>query len=257
MSVETAPRFAGIGGHHSARSKTDEWATPPYVIDALGGWESFDLDPCAMITPPFRTAIRTFTKRDNGLLQKWSGRVFANPPYSLALLRRFMGRMAAHNHGIALIFARTETDIFTRYVWQSASACLFIEGRLCFYQPDGTHLLTESGAPANAGGPSVLCAYGARDADVLAMCNIAGQFVPLRIPRLVAVMAIAGTWRDVVLAWVASQSGPVALADLYRALASHPKAQGKQHYQAKIRQVLQQGPFRRVGRGQWVPAWAE
>jgi hypothetical protein len=254
MTAETSPRFAGIGGHHSHRSKTDEWATPPAVIEALGGWQSFDLDPCAMILPPFRTAARTYTKEQNGLIQRWFGRVYLNPPYSMVLLRRFMARMALHNHGIALIFARTETETFHRYVWETASACLFIEGRLCFHKADGSLSLRENGEPADAGAPSVLCAYGARDADILSMCGIAGQFVPLRIPRLIAVMSIAGTWREIVMAWLASQSGPVALADLYRALASHPKAQGKQHYQAKIRQVLQQGAGRRVRRGQWAPA---
>jgi hypothetical protein len=252
--IATAPRFAGIGGHHSHRSKTDDWATPPAVIEALGGWQSFDLDPCAMDPQPFPTALQRFTKAQNGLIQRWAGRVYLNPPYSVVLLRRFMARMAAHNRGIALIFARTETETFHRYVWETASALLFLEGRLCFHKPDGSLALRENGEPANAGAPSVLCAYGARDADILAMCNIAGQFVPLRIPRLVAVLAIAETWRDVVTGWLACQSGPVALADLYRALASHPKAQRNQNYQAKIRQVLQQGAGRRVARGQWAPA---
>jgi hypothetical protein len=51
-----------------------------------------------------------------------------------------------------------------------------------------------------------------------------------------------------------AQRGPIALADIYRAFAAHRKAAGNPNYQAKIRQVLQQGPFRRVSRGQWSAA---
>lgn len=36
-----------IGGHQSANSGTTTWLTPRPIIWALGGPESFDLDPCA------------------------------------------------------------------------------------------------------------------------------------------------------------------------------------------------------------------
>ena len=39
----------GIGGHQSARMKTDEWLTPPSIIRSLG---EFDLDPCAPLNTP-------------------------------------------------------------------------------------------------------------------------------------------------------------------------------------------------------------
>src|SRR5690606_23631834 len=44
MSTNT---FAGMGAHQSARSETDTWFTPPAIVDALGGVDSFDLDPCS------------------------------------------------------------------------------------------------------------------------------------------------------------------------------------------------------------------
>lgn len=39
----------GMGSHQSAAMLKDEWLTPPEIIQALGGPESFDLDPCAPI----------------------------------------------------------------------------------------------------------------------------------------------------------------------------------------------------------------
>lgn len=245
-----APLFAGIGGHHNGRSSTDEWLTPPAIIDALGGWQSFDLDPCSPLGRPFPTARAHLTVVDNGLLSEWHGRVWLNPPYGNAL-GKWMGRMAAHGRGVALIFARTETDAFFRHVWERASALLFLRGRLDFLTITGRPVRRPNGRAQNSGAPSVLCAYGWSDADVLANCGLTGQFVPLRVPRSVIALALPGRWRDEVLAWLRDRRGPVALAELYRAFAGHPKAAGNPNYRAKIRQVLQQGPFRRVARGQW------
>jgi hypothetical protein len=126
--------FSGIGGHHSARSGTHEWLTPPGIIQALGGHESFDLDPCTPIEQPYPTARRRFTILDNGLTREWGdGRAFLNPPYSQTEIPKWLARMAQHNHGTALIFARTETRPFFRFVWDAATALLFIAGRINFH----------------------------------------------------------------------------------------------------------------------------
>lgn len=252
MSRETAPRFAGIGGHHSKRSGTVEWLTPPSIIAALG---PFDLDPCAPLRQPYPTAARMFTRLDNGLIQRWSGRVWLNPPYSDGVIERWLAKMAEHDRGTALIFARTETEAFCRQVWDRATALLFMEGRINFHLPDGTM------ARGNAGAPTVLCAYGADDADVLAGCDIAGRFVPLRIPRQVFVQLffkkereVAATWRQVIADFFEGVDGPVDLDDLYRAFAGSEKARRNPNYQAKIRQQLQVGDYERVGRGRWATA---
>ncbi len=244
----TAPLFAGIGGHHSARSKTDEWLTPPHVHEAVGGAPSFDLDPASPVDRPWPTARAHYTEADNGLLLPWEGRVWLNPPYSNPLLSRFMGRMAAHGCGTALIFARTETDTFARFVWGEAAALLFLFGRLNFHHIDGTR------AGSNSGAPSVLCAYGQGDAQVLADCGLPGQFVPLQLPRVFAVLAMSATWGATVRDYMRSHPGPVRLADIYRDLGSHPKARRNRNVEAKIRQELQRGAGRRVDRGLWEAA---
>lgn len=170
------------GSHESRNAKSVVWLTPPEIITSLGGWESFDFDPCASPEPrPFRTARRMNGRADaNGLLVEWSGRVWLNPPYSSGVIGKWLTRLADHGRGTSLIFARTDTEAFRREVWGRASGLLFIHGRLHFHYPDGRR------AGKNAGARSVLCAYGQDDLDRLEASGIDGTFVPLRFPRYVA-----------------------------------------------------------------------
>jgi hypothetical protein len=160
----------GIGGHHSPVAQKDEWLTPPHILAALG---TFDLDPCAPVVRPWSTAAHHFTIEDNGLAMQWAGRIWCNPPYGLAAAQ-WLARLAAHGDGIALIFARTETRMFFDHVWPKASGLLFLEGRLHFHHVNGSR------ADANSGAPSVLVAYGERNAEVLRTCSLPGKYVPLR-----------------------------------------------------------------------------
>ncbi len=236
-----------MGSHQSARMASCVWLTPPEIIAPLG---SFDLDPCAAPEPrPWPTAAEHIALPRDGLAEVWSGRVWLNPPYGPpTIIGPWLRRMARHGKGTALVFARTETALFFETIWRRATALLFLEGRLHFHYPDGRR------AAANSGAPSVLCSYGHEDADVLAECGLAGQFVPLRLKRALVVLALEPTWREAVLAWVRRQRGPIVLADAYRAFARHPKAARNPNYRAKIRQTLQRGPFRQVERGVWESA---
>lgn len=156
-----------IGGHQSARMKNDEWLTPPEIITSLG---TFDLDPCAPKIRPWPTATKHYTIDDDGLLLPWTGRVWLNPPYGREAAK-WLSRMVNHGNGIALIFARTETEMFVRYVWKEATAVLFIYGRLYFYYPNGNK------AESNSGAPSVLVAYGTENARALISSGIAGKYL--------------------------------------------------------------------------------
>lgn len=157
----------GVGGHQSARALKEEWLTPPELLRALG---SFDLDPCAPINRPWNTAARHYTLKDNGLAKPWEDRVWLNPPYG-EKTGRWLARLADHRDGIALIFARTETEMFVEQVWKRADAILFLSGRLHFHHVDGRR------AAANAGGPSCLVAYSNRNVDALRESGIAGALV--------------------------------------------------------------------------------
>lgn len=162
--------MSGIGSHTKPNEgATNEWLTPPEILKALG---PFDLDPCAMIDQPWPTAAKHYTIKNHGLMQPWSGRVWCNPPYGDDA-EKWLQRLAYHGDGIALVFARTETDMFFSWVWPEASALLFIKGRLYFYYPDGTR------AEGNSGGPSVLIAYGPDNAERLRTCGLPGAFTNL------------------------------------------------------------------------------
>lgn len=86
-------------GVEQAETTSDDYLTPRWVFDTLG--LTFDLDVAA---PPWEThvpAARKFTKADDGLNQRWEGRVWMNPPYSQATV--WADRFIAHRHGIALM----------------------------------------------------------------------------------------------------------------------------------------------------------
>jgi hypothetical protein len=145
----------------------DEWLTPPEIIKALG---PFDLDPCAPVKRPWDMAEKHYTIEDNGLSKPWFGRVWLNPPYGLQA-EVWLKRLAEHKDGIALIFARTETEMFFSEVWAKATALLFLQGRLYFHRVDGTR------ATGNSGAPSVLIAYGQENARILRESKLKGVFV--------------------------------------------------------------------------------
>lgn len=149
--------------------KNDEWLTPKDILDNLG---TFDLDPCSPIKRPWDTAKNHYTKEDNGLKKDWFGRVWLNPPYGLESAK-WLNKLAQHGNGIALIFARTETEMFFSEVWEKADALLFIKGRLYFHYVDG------SKAKANSGAPSVLIAYGENNKEILKNCGILGAYLDL------------------------------------------------------------------------------
>lgn len=169
-------RRSGIGSHHRGfRGATDSWLTPLHVLRELG---TFDLDPCACAEAPLWVpALRVIAPPDDGLKKSWRGRVWLNPPYGPDT-GTWIEKLAQHGNGIALIFARTETRFFFRSVWLVATAMLFLKGRLTFHRPDGT----PSKQGHNSGGPSVLVAYGAANADVLKGSHLEGAFIgPRRV----------------------------------------------------------------------------
>jgi hypothetical protein len=138
--------------HNRGTHTSDDWITPRWLIELLG---PFDLDPCASDFQPWPCAAKSYTQSENGLLLPWEGMVFCNPPYGRATAA-WLERLALHNSGIALVFARTETRMFFQHVWPKTSQLLFLKGRLTFCRPFGR----PSKAGHNSGGPSVLIAYG-------------------------------------------------------------------------------------------------
>jgi hypothetical protein len=172
LVLDSAGKSRSMGSHQSARAKSDTWLTPPEILLALG---AFDLDPCAAPLPrPWPTATEMWTREDSPLTRPWKGRIWCNPPFGpKAVVIAFMRRVAEHNNGIALLFARTETELFFETVWGRASAVLFLKSRPHFHRQDGTR------ARANSGAPVVLIAYGEADAERLRTCGRQGAWLAL------------------------------------------------------------------------------
>ena len=140
----------GLSAHQSARSKSDTWLTPPDWLAKLG---QFDLDPCCPPNMPWRTATHMISRPEDGLLAKWSGRVWMNPPFGREAAI-WLRKMRDHGDGVALVPARTETAMFYESVWGHSSGVCFVRGRPHFHFGDGTR------AAFNSGAPICLVAYG-------------------------------------------------------------------------------------------------
>lgn len=174
-----------MGSHHSAAMVSDTYLTPREIIEACG---PFDLDPCAAPEPrPWSTAERHIVLPDDSLAADWGNAfVWLNPPYSREA-RAWLMKLSQHpGGGIALIFARTETEWFVDSVWdaQRATAILFLHGRITFRDREGNPVKVldkKSGKwrEANSGAPSVLVAYGRPAAARLLASGLPGSFVPL------------------------------------------------------------------------------
>lgn len=133
-----------------SETTTDVWLTPPRLIQSLG---RFDLDPCCPNNLPWKTADKFYSldNGEDGLSLPWNGRIWLNPPYSNWV--PFLKKLKNHGDGIALIFARTETQGFFDHVWNGAHSVLFVKKRIKFVKHD----LSEGGSST---APSVLIAYG-------------------------------------------------------------------------------------------------
>ena len=153
---------------HNNGAGKHEWLTPPYIIEALG---EFDLDPCSPIKRPWSTAKKHYTILDDGLIQKWDGRVWCNPPYGKHA-KSWLLKLGDHGNGIAMTFARTETKMFFEAVWNKADAIFFFKGRPRFYHVTGEECRTNM-----PGSPSVLIAYGENNVDILRKCTLEGKLL--------------------------------------------------------------------------------
>jgi len=113
-------------------SKRDDWETPRNLflqLEELFG--PFDLDPCA--TPENTKCKAFFTRKDNGLLKPWWGKVFMNPPYGREIGKWISKAYNESQKGcfvVCLLPARTDTSWFHKFCLKGE--ILFLKGRLKF-----------------------------------------------------------------------------------------------------------------------------
>jgi len=157
----------GLTYEKSGEGATNSWITPKYIFDIFNEYrgnkpEYFDLDPCACIPQPWKTASKQYTEVENGLVQKWEGNVWCNPPYG-PYAKAWVKRLYEHGNGIALIFARIETKLWQDYIFPTADMYLFPRGRIGFALPTGIYPNDTSKGTA----PSAFIAWGEENARVL------------------------------------------------------------------------------------------
>ena len=134
----------GMSSHEKPnKGITDVWLTPLEIVNTLG---IFDLDPCGELDHKTAKTIYSF----NGLEQNWFGRVWLNPPYSE--VGKWLEKMAVHNNGIALVYARLETK-WAQNIIPQCSSVFFPKGRISF-------LTKEKEKRGSAGAPSMYLSFG-------------------------------------------------------------------------------------------------
>ena len=110
-------------------SKTDLWSTPQDLFDTLNKEFRFTLDVCALSENA--KCKRYYTPEINGLLQKWDGVCWCNPPYGRQIGKWVEKAATANSLVVMLLPARTDTKWFHNYIYNKAEI-RFIEGRLKF-----------------------------------------------------------------------------------------------------------------------------
>lgn len=111
--------------------KTDIWATPQHVFDALHEEFGFTLDPCANVLNA--KCEKFYTESEDGLSKNWDDDVvFMNPPYSDC--KRWMKKaLESAKKGatvVCLVPARTDTKWWHDYAMHGEIR--LIKGRLKF-----------------------------------------------------------------------------------------------------------------------------
>jgi hypothetical protein len=110
---------------------------------------SIDLDPASSeLANVTIQAHQFFTIEDNGLIKKWNGNIWLNPPYAQPFVQQFCDLVSEKydskeiSQACVLVNNATETAFFQRMM-KSASAICFPSGRIKFIDVDGN----ASGAP--------------------------------------------------------------------------------------------------------------
>jgi phage N-6-adenine-methyltransferase len=121
------------------RSDSCEWSTPPEFFDQVNAQFGFTLDACA--TPENPRCEHFYTRQQDGLAQRWQGRVWCNPPYGAGVGRRLEKAWQSVSSGeaevvVCLVPARTDTA--WGHDWATRAEIEFLRGRLRFGGKDSS-----------------------------------------------------------------------------------------------------------------------
>jgi phage N-6-adenine-methyltransferase len=143
LGVDMADRILSPGPRVLENSGNNEWHSPGDIVesarDAMGG---IDLDPASNdIANQTIRARQYYCKAENGLVKKWQGRLWLNPPYSQPDISQFIEKLVAEvktgtvASAVVLVNNATETKWFQTLAGISSAACL-LSYRVKFSSPD-------------------------------------------------------------------------------------------------------------------------
>jgi ParB family chromosome partitioning protein len=123
-------------------SGDNEWYTPAqYVELARTVFGAIDLDPASNERAQKVVKATTyFDASTNGLAQKWSGRIWLNPPYSQPEIMQFIQKLIDELPNIdeAILLTHNYTDTaWFHLAAKNAPAICFTRGRIKFYNQNG------------------------------------------------------------------------------------------------------------------------
>jgi hypothetical protein len=144
----------------AALLKNDCLRTPKYITDALG---KFDLDPCAGEFTKIATVNLWDGRGQNGLIEKWEGFVWCNPPFSQKEI--WAEKMIQHGNGILILPERGSAPWFGPLA--EKAGCYFVMGKKINF---------EGGSSSNNLG-SILFPFGELAVKRIKESGLPGHFV--------------------------------------------------------------------------------
>ena len=112
-------------------SNTNMWGTPQYLFDKLNSKYKFEIDVCAISSNA--KCKKYYTPEIDGLMQKWNGVCWMNPPYGREIGKWIKKAYESSLDGaivVCLLPSRTDTKWFHDYCVKGQIE--FIKGRLKF-----------------------------------------------------------------------------------------------------------------------------
>lgn len=134
--------------------------TPKYITDSLG---EFDLDPCAGEYTTIGKVNLWDGRGENGLMEKWKGFVWCNPPFSQKEI--WAEKMIQHRNGILILPERGSAPWFGPLA--EKASCYFVMGKKINF---------EGGSSSNNLG-SILFPFGEIAVQRIKESGLPGHFV--------------------------------------------------------------------------------